>query len=264
MADRPQLPKAYLRLDPNIDQTHPDNLDEFVRLLCAANRQPHRGTFRSRAVLEAALGKQAVRRFYLRGDVTTLDDGRVVVPGWVPWQEGDMTVAERMRALRLRNSDRNAAVTAPVTPPVTNASPPSEASWRHGVMASDVPPSGGTTARAPDEERWDEPEGEALTFLAKHGCYMAPGNGYHRKLISLVEHHGEGEVLRALNLLARAGIVDGDTKGFVFGVDDALRKKPDLKGIAAADREEAEAISFDERVRRTKQRQAWVEERLSR
>jgi hypothetical protein len=113
-AIRGQLPKAYLRLDPNVDQTHPDNLDAFVRLLCAANRQPVRGHFRSRAVLVTLFGKAATERLYQRRDVVQELDGSVSVPGWEHWQEGDLTVAERMRRVRGR---RNPTVTPPVTPP---------------------------------------------------------------------------------------------------------------------------------------------------
>ncbi len=46
MAERGQLPKAYLRIDPNLDSTHPAPGD-MVALLCAANRQPTRGYFKS-------------------------------------------------------------------------------------------------------------------------------------------------------------------------------------------------------------------------
>lgn len=104
---RGQLPKPYLRLDPDIDQKHPERLDDFIRLMCTANRQVPRGRFRSRAVLESLFGKPLVAWFYARGDVADLDDGKVIVPGWDGWQEGDMTVAERMARLRSK------AVTTP-------------------------------------------------------------------------------------------------------------------------------------------------------
>lgn len=138
--EKGQLPKAYLRLDPNIDQTHPDNLAEFIRLLCAANRQPHRGIFRSRAVLEAALGRPVVRRFYARGDVRE-SAGRVSVVGWDMWQEGDMTVADRAR--RYRDKHRDDGVTEAVTEPLST----SEAYRQQGVKASDS--NGSTEALRP-------------------------------------------------------------------------------------------------------------------
>ena len=98
------LPKAYLRLDPNIDQTHPDNLDGFIRLLCASNRQPVRGRFRSRALVEGVLGRAAVKRLIERGDICQQPDGSWTVPGWSEWQEGDWTVADRQRRIRARRN----------------------------------------------------------------------------------------------------------------------------------------------------------------
>jgi hypothetical protein len=115
------LPKAYLRLDPNIDQTHPDNLDGFIRLLCVANRQPTRGRFRSRALLEGIFGKAAAKRFIARRDVVEQPDGTLTTPGWEEWQEGDWTVAERQRRIRSRRNASN--VTSPL-PDRDNGTPP--------------------------------------------------------------------------------------------------------------------------------------------
>lgn len=143
---RGQLPKAYLRMDPDLDAKHPDNLAEFIRIMCAANRQPWRGRFRNRAVLEALVGKSATRRAIHRGDLIPAAEhscgycpegeatpDTLYLDGWDTWQEGDLTVAERMRGYRSRrNGRRNAPVTSTVTPAVTQASlrriPPSEAS----------------------------------------------------------------------------------------------------------------------------------------
>lgn len=110
---RDGLPRAYLRVDPNIDQTHPD-LDGFVRLLCAAARQPQRGRFRDRALLERAVGRAKARRMIERSDVAEMPDGRFYVVGWDEWQEGDWTVAERMRRMRDR---RKTGTVSPVTSP---------------------------------------------------------------------------------------------------------------------------------------------------
>lgn len=96
---RGQLPKAYLRIDPDIDAKHPDNLAEFIRLLCAANRQPRRGVFRSRTVVDALLGKGPAKRLIERGDLVDRD-GEWLVAGWEHWQEGNLDVAERMRRIR--------------------------------------------------------------------------------------------------------------------------------------------------------------------
>ncbi len=118
-----QLPKAYLRIDPNLDHTHPDP-GLFIRLLCAAARQPKRGVFKDVRVLEATLGKRGAQRLVERGDVSLLSDGRCEVDGWEIWQEGDMTVGERMA--RYRNKRRNSTVTDGVTVPSKICHLPSE------------------------------------------------------------------------------------------------------------------------------------------
>lgn len=111
------MPRAYLRIDPNIDQTMPD-LETFIRLMCAAARQPERGRFRDRALLDRALGRVKTTRALVRGDVVTLSDGRLYVEGWDEWQEGDHTVTERMKRMRARRAaKRNAPVMGDTVPP---------------------------------------------------------------------------------------------------------------------------------------------------
>jgi DnaA-like protein len=109
------FPKAYLRLDPDIDMTHPD-VASFVKLLCAANRQPRRGHFKDFRLIENALGRGPARRLKDRGDIVQEQAGTWHVQGWELWQEGDITVGERMRALRERRR-RNGTVTPAVTAP---------------------------------------------------------------------------------------------------------------------------------------------------
>ena len=105
----PGLPRAYLRMDPNIDQ-HPDPL-AMVRLMCAAARQSKRGRFKDASALTRLLGKRTVAGLVERADVVPLSDGTVYVDGWDEWQEGDLTVRDRMARLRSRN--RDITVTAP-------------------------------------------------------------------------------------------------------------------------------------------------------
>lgn len=108
-----EFPKAYLRMSPNLDQ-HPDPL-AMVRAMCAANRQPKRGRFRDPIVLERTLGRKAYRLLVERGDVVpSKDTPGIYLEGWDEWQEGDHTVAERMR--RLRKRSRDATVTPPSSP----------------------------------------------------------------------------------------------------------------------------------------------------
>ena len=116
---RDGMPRAYLRIDPNIDQTIPD-LDTFIRLMCAAARQPERGRFRDRSLLNHMIGRAKVAQAMTRGDVVTLGDGRLYVQGWDEWQEGDYTVTERMKRMRSRRAasrnGRDAVVTPPASP----------------------------------------------------------------------------------------------------------------------------------------------------
>jgi hypothetical protein len=109
---RGTLPKAYLRMSPNLDQ-HPDPLG-MVLAMCAAGRQTDRGRFESRAVLERILGRRRTRAMLERHDLVVLPDGRLYLDGWDEWQEGDITVGERMRRLRSKPSQRrHHAVTQP-------------------------------------------------------------------------------------------------------------------------------------------------------
>ncbi len=97
---RGTFPKAYLRIDPNIDQ-HPD-AGLLLRLLCAANRQVPRGRFKTWAHVEAALGKPTARKARDAHHIVDGEDGGWLVDGWDEWQEGDVSVGDRMRRLRAR------------------------------------------------------------------------------------------------------------------------------------------------------------------
>ena len=122
--ERGQLPKAYLRIDPNLDATHPQPGD-MVALLCAANRQPHRGRFKSAELARIVLGAALFRRCVQRGDLVMEGDG-MYVPGWDEWQEGDHSVGDRMARLRARK--RNNVTFGTVTQASPDRITPSEAS----------------------------------------------------------------------------------------------------------------------------------------
>jgi hypothetical protein len=107
---RSTLPKAYLRIDPNIDRAKADTQWAFIRLLCEANRQPRRGQFKSRALFDNLFGKATARKLLAAGDAVEQETGEVMVPGWNEWQEGDYTVGDRMRRMRDR---RNNGVSSP-------------------------------------------------------------------------------------------------------------------------------------------------------
>ena len=118
--EKGSLPKAYLRIDPHLASTH-ESAGEFVRLLEAAYQQPRRGRFKNVGVLRAAAGRGVAERALQRKDVVghgsavdCLDEkGKVrafcsddlphlYLQGWDEWQEGDVTVAERMTRIRNR------------------------------------------------------------------------------------------------------------------------------------------------------------------
>jgi hypothetical protein len=139
---RDGLPRAYLRIDPNVDQVYPELRNTFVGLLCSGHRQPHRGRYRDRRLVEALHSKPFVRRCYERG--------------WDEWQEGDLTVADRMRRMRDRRRQKRNGVTDQPSPArhgvTTDAVAKGSTSSSSGVSDSDSPPnppqSGGRNSRA--------------------------------------------------------------------------------------------------------------------
>lgn len=108
--------RAYLRIDPLIDErkSHysPAQLGAYVKVLALASRQTHRGRFRSAKALEGALPAAYAKHvaFLIQeGDIVVLADCSLYLDGYDEWQEGDITVGERMKRLRSRprNTDRN-------------------------------------------------------------------------------------------------------------------------------------------------------------
>ena len=124
---------------------------------------------------------------------------------------------------------------------------------RRDELSQDEP----TRAR-PSDDLWSDPEWEALTWLAKHGCDVRPGNGYHQKLVVAVERHGVNAVVGMLDRLAEAGTRNGDTKGFLFGAIDALdaRTRPKLAELEKDDREEERERIHQARLERTRRETA--------
>jgi hypothetical protein len=105
---------------------------------------------------------------------------------------------------------------------------------------------------------WDDPEHEAVTWLAKHGCALTPHSGYYRNLVTMVETHGINAVVGMLDRLASAGTKDGDVKGFVFGAKDALdaRTRPDLKALEREERQDETEAAHQRRLAETQRRLA--------
>lgn len=104
------------------------------------------------------------------------------------------------------------------------------------------------------QPEWDDPEHEAVVWLARHGCDIRPGNGYHQKLVLAVEQHGVNAVIGTMDRLAEAGTKTGDIKGFLFGAIDALnaRSRPSLSVMEKEDRDGQRSDSTARRVLATK------------
>lgn len=105
------MTRAYLRLDPGfferkrIQQGY--SAGQFSALtgaLCQAETQPERGRFRDERVLRALLGADGREVPFLlsQGDLVRAPDGRIYIEGWDEWQEGDVTVRDRVRKIRTR------------------------------------------------------------------------------------------------------------------------------------------------------------------
>lgn len=151
------MSRAYLRLDPGaferkvIQQDYPPaTFAAFVGVLCLAESQPERGRFRDERLLRALLGKlgRQVPDLISLGDLVVLADGRLYLDGWDEWQEGDVTVRDRVARVRAR---KRPPVTVATATPVTERTvyTPSEHSvieavgGRHSGTIPPPPTSGG-------------------------------------------------------------------------------------------------------------------------
>lgn len=250
--------RAYHRVDPLMDERKghytPAQFGAFLKVQLVAGRQTKRGSFRSVAALKAMLpGPYAkhVDHLIAEGDLDLMADGTVYLDGWNEWQEGDLTVRDRMARLRnrQRNNDRNQAVPEPsqrTGPPPSPQTPLPPPHVGDGVgVGVDGPPA--------DEP---EPEWPALTWLANHGCYVRPGNGYHQHLVTATQSHGVDALIGAMERLAKLGTKQGDVKGFVFGAIDALNAKvrPNVRELEKADAQAASSKRATDSAARTKVR----------
>ena len=186
--------RAYHRVDPLMDErkSHysPAQLGTFIKVQLLAGRQTRRGRFRSVVALVGALpaayGKH-VAFLVEQGDLVTLADGTLYLDGWDEWQEGDVTVRERMA--RLRNRKRHTCVTPSVTRPSPTA-------IRVGVgvgVEEDIPPSGGMSS--PRARNGLDPDVVELQLLAEeltqHPYVMQNvHSGLGAKAVEAMRKHG--------------------------------------------------------------------------
>ena len=98
-------------------------------------------------------------------------------------------------------------------------------------------PSPVTPSPAPDARDGEDEEAAVLSWLAAHGCYVRPGNGFHRSIVTSVAQHGGPALLVALDRVSAAGAKNGDTKGLLFGAIDLLNEqsRPDIRALARSD-----------------------------
>ena len=133
--------RAYLRLDPNLPDRKADYPDgahrAYIDTLCFAEQQPQRGRFRNAKLLAVLLEKRARWIPYLiqHGDLIAYDDGKLYVDGWDEWQEGDVTVSERMKRLRSRQKGVTPTDTPTVTPATVSVPSSGGGSGKHSAEA---------------------------------------------------------------------------------------------------------------------------------
>lgn len=105
-----------------------------------------------------------------------------------------------------------------------------------------------------DNDPYTDAEGEAVTWLARHGCALPPHSGYYKHVVTMVEAHGINAVIGMFDRLAAAGMKPGDVKGYVFTARDALDSKtrPSLGDVSKAERVDHIAEGFQRRLARTR------------
>lgn len=184
--------------------------------------------------------------------------GRVVVHDWDDWQLA-ATRAARIEYERDRKRDwrRRNRVDAAAPPSPAPLSPDKTETPQHTTtQVSPIVRDTSGTESGPDlpepapSDPFDAPELPVLAWLARHGCDIRPGNGYHQKAVLAVERHGVDAFLETLERLATAGYRHGDVKGFLFDAIDTLDRqtRPKPTELAKAEHEDAERRAFQRRL----------------
>ena len=153
--------RAYLRLDPGffqrkvVEDRYPiPAAMALVACLCLAETQPQRGRFASEKLLRLLLDEpesevktrlgRHVRYLIDHGDLVKERNGTLYVDGWDEWQEGDVTVKERMARVRGKRAATRESGTQPAepdtAPTVTDGTPPTATEDTDGTPPSDTAP----------------------------------------------------------------------------------------------------------------------------
>ena len=191
------------------------------------------------AYVPSTVPRASFRALVASGLVDELVGGRFRIHGLQSERSARSNAASRAASMRWQSDSNAGALRAHSK---GNAEPmPSRAEHSKAEQSS-------------SDARFDAPETEALQWLAKHGCDIRPGNGYHQKLVTAVETHGVTALIGMMDRLASAGTKPGDVKGFLFGAIDALnaQTRPKLAELEQSDRAGQASKRAFEAAQRTK------------
>jgi hypothetical protein len=233
----------------------PAQLGTFVKVQLLAGRQTHRGRFRSVDALRRALPADYARHVPFlvdQGDLVTLPDGTLYLDGWDEWQEGDVTVRERMA--RLRNRHRHPTVTPTVTNGVTQPSPTATRSSVGVGVEVDVPPDGGTST-PPARPNGVDPDVVELQLLAEQLTqqpYVMQNvhSGLGQKAVALMRKHGRPKVEAEWHRITEAEGGMPTLRQLVLGTDNVLNAVPVPVAMTREQRAEAEREALLEKYGR--------------
>ena len=239
----------YSRVYWSLIDDHPDIYDAdgtratYVRLLVTADQ-----AWPASAYFPRGLRARAVQLLVDAGLVTRGRSGRYSVKGLDEERQKRQEHARTAAGARwdaMSNARSNAA---------SNAQPMPSREEKSKEEKSQ----GEQTREQPGNDPWRDDEGEALSWLAKHGCDVRPGNGYHRQLVTAVGRHGVNAVVGMFDRLYGAGVKVGDTKGFLLGAIDALdsQSRPKLAELEKDDRDDERERVHRQSLART---QAYIE-----
>lgn len=234
--------RAYLRYSPRtfhdkavVDRYPPGAFAAFSAVLCLAEEQPERGRFRSERLLRLHLDEPMdgvrigwgkwVAFLIEHGDIERLPDGSLYVVGWDEWQEGDVTVAERMARLRAKKAngdDRNAAH-GTVTPTVTV--PTVTVPFSGGISGSGSRSGSGDAPSEPDDPDDDVTTLQKLAESLTGTPYGFPRHGgLGEKVGVLLRKHGLPAIEAEWRRIAAEERGMPTVRQLVLGADNALNR----------------------------------------